>query len=189
MTILRKHVSRFSLLAVVSLLLVACGATQKASMDKTEPAKAMTAMEIYEVHHEGRIHVFYDRKLYQEFLDLGETPYRLTRIGAGPNGETIVFGLTKDDKKKPDTVEAIKLYDNKAKNPELLYAEMRRHGRVYIFDRFEDMQPVRQFGHPNFFYTEIGAGPSGETVVYVLNKGNKKSRPDALIARYKSFNS
>ena len=70
-------------------------------------------MEIYEVHHDGRLHVFYDRKLYKEFLELGETPFRLTRIGAGPKGQTIVFGLTKKDKKKPGSVDAIKIYDKK----------------------------------------------------------------------------
>ena len=52
----------------------------------------------------------------------------------------------------------------------------------------DDMKPVRQFGHPNFFYTEIGSGPKGETVVYVLNKKTKKKRPDALIAQFKSMN-
>ena len=151
-------------------------------------ADSSSKMEIYEVHHDGRMHVFYDRNLYENFLQLGETPFRLTRIGAGPNGETIVFGLTKKDKKIPGSVVAIKIYDNKVNAPNNIYAEMRLHGRIYVFSKFEDMKPVRQFGHPTFFYTEIGSGPKGETVVYVLNKANKKKRPDALIAKFKSVN-
>ena len=50
------------------------------------------------------------------------------------------------------------------------------------------MQPVRQFGHPNFFYMEVAAGPKGETVVYVLNKSNKKKKPVALIEAFKKHN-
>lgn len=168
------------------MLVFGCTSQNKSSM--AEPGKELAVSEIYEVHHEGRIHVFYDRKLYREFLSLGETPYRLTRIGAGPNGETLVFGLTKKDKKKPGSVDAIKIYDGKINAPKNIYAEMRRHGRIYVFDKFDDMNPVRQFGHPNYFYMEVGAGPESETVVFVLNKSNKKKRPENLIAKFNSMN-
>lgn len=182
-----------NLFLVVPLLLIsaACAVSNSnktASSDTSTAKDTSTVMEIYEVHHDGRIHVFYDRNLYKEFLSLGETPFRLTRIGAGPNGETIVFGLTRKDKKKPENVDVIKIYDNIIPAPEKIYAEMQRHGRIYVFNKFADMKPVREFGHPNFFYTEIGAGPGGETVVYVLNKKTKKKRPDALIAEFKSMN-
>jgi hypothetical protein len=149
---------------------------------------ATPTMEIYEVHHEGRIHIFYDKKLYKEFLSLGETPFRLTRIGAGPNGETLVFGLTKKDKKMKSSIPVIDLYDGKIKQ-DSVYAEMHKHERIYVFSSFKDMGTVRSFGHPNYMYTQIGAGPKGETVVFVLNKHNKKKRPDALIAEYKKHNS
>ena len=36
-----------------------------------------------------------------------------------------------------------------------------------------------------FRYTDIGAGAKGETLVYVLNKNNKKQKPDALMTEYK----
>jgi len=146
------------------------------------------AMAIYEVHHDGRIHIFYDKKLYKEFMSLGETPYRFTKIGAGPNGETLVFGLTKKDKKMKKSIPAIDLYDGKAK-PDAFYAEMYKHGRIYVFSNFKDMNPVRAFGHPNYMYSQIGAGPKGETIVFVLNKKTKKKRPDALIAEFKKHNS
>jgi hypothetical protein len=172
--------------------MTACSHTERKpspqNATKTDHATTMAAMEIYEVHHDGRINIFYDRKLYQEFLVLGETSFRLTHIGAGPKGETVVYGLTKQDKKKPDAVEALKVYEGKSPAPADFYAELRNHGRIYVFDNLEDMKPVRQFGHPNFFYTEIGAGPKGETVVFVLNKKTKKKRPDDLIALYKTMN-
>jgi len=156
---------------------------------KEETTIAETVSEIYEVHEEGRIYAFYDRALYKEFLSVGETAYRLTRIGTGPNGETMVFGLTKKDKKKGSNTPAVKLYENKVKTAENFYAETIRHGRIYVFDNFSDMKTVRQFGHPNFFYTEIGSGPKGETVVYVLNKKTKKKKPTSLIESFKKANS
>jgi hypothetical protein len=150
--------------------------------------KKDSAMEVYEVHHDGRINVFYDRDLYLDFVKMGETPYRLTRIGAGPNGETIVFGLTKQDKKMKSEIPVISLFDGKMKAPEDFYGEMRANDRIYVFSNWEDMGPVRQFGNPNYFYTQIGAGPNGETVVYVLNKHTKKHRPDALVEKFQSMN-
>ena len=171
-----------------SFVLLLAGYLSGCATDTSSSATSDSKMEIYEVHHDGRIHVFYDRKLYTEFLSLGETPYRLTRIGAGPNGETLVFGLTKKDKKMKSSVAAIDLYDGKIKQ-DAIYAEMRKHDRIYVFDSFKDMEPVRAFGHPNYMFTQIGAGPKGETVVFVLNKKNKKKRPNALIAEYQKHNS
>lgn len=156
---------------------------------KTETASTESVSEIYEVHEDGRIHVFYEKKLYHEFTQLGETAYRLTRIGTGPNGETMVFGLTKKDKKKGGNTPAVKLYENKTGIADNFYGETRRHERIYVFSTFSDMATVRQFGHPNFFYTEIGSGPKGETVVYVLNKSNKKNKPEALMQEFKKRNS
>lgn len=192
-----KHLHLMAALAIFTAL-SACSSTgdkhsnmeEKAVESKTAAAEATAPapLEIYEVHHDGRINVFYDRTLYMEFLDLGETSFRLTRIGEGPNGETVVYGLTKHDKKKPESVEALKVYQGSAPVPEKFYGELRNHGRIYVFDNMEDMKPVRQFGHPNFFYTEIASGPKGETVVYVLNKHTKKKRPDNLIAQFKKMN-
>ena len=170
-------------LPLTLLGLAACASTSS----EQHSAQRATSMEIYEVHHDGRIHVFYDRKLYKGFLKLGETPYRLTRIGAGPKGETLVFGLTKKDKKMKSSIPAIELYDGKIQASTIFYGEMVKHGRIYVFDSFKDMETVRAFGHPNYMYTQVGAGPNGETVVFVLNKSNKKKRPAALINKFNSM--
>ena len=164
------------------LILVACSTTQKQELTSKntvqEKAEQVVSgseeMEIYEVHHNGRIHVFYNRDLYKEFLQLGETSFRLTRIGAGPKGETMVFGLISEDKKKAHDSVGIKLYDKIMAPSDQFYGEMIKHGRIYVFTKFEDMKTVRDFGHPNFFYSEIGAGPKGETVIYVLNNKTKR---------------
>jgi len=175
----------YSLLLLSVVMLSACNPVK----DTANVAKQLeTVSEIYEVHDDGRIYVFYDKNTYKEFMQLGETSYRLTRIGTGPNGETMVFGLSKKDKKKGANTPAVKLYENKIKPAPGFYAETIRHGRIYVFSTFADMQTVRQFGHPNFFYTEIGSGPKGETVVYVLNKKTKKKKPTDLITEFKKRN-
>lgn len=170
----------YTLLAIM-LTLSACASTGSSS--------SADAMSIYEVHKKGRIHVFYDRKEFKSFKKVGETTFRLTRIGAGPKGETIEFGLTKKDKKKPGKVAAIKLYDGKIKAGDDFYAEMYKNGRIYVFNNFSDMKTVRDFGHPNYFYMSVGNGPKGETVVYVLNSKNKKKKPVSLISEFKARNS
>ncbi|MBN2648029.1 MAG: hypothetical protein JXR44_09615 [Thiotrichales bacterium] len=147
-----------------------------------------TVAQLFEVHQEGRIYSFYDFAEYQSFVQVGEVPFQLTRIGAGPKGETVVFGLTKADKKKGEATPAAQLWDGKAASAETFYAELRRHGRIYVFNSEADLVAVRTLGEPNFMFTEIGAGPKGETVVYVLNKSNSKQKPTALMDQFKALN-
>src|SRR6187549_3461945 len=52
---------------------------------------------------DGRIYVFYFMKSYAEWKQGGEMGKSITRVGAGPNGETLVF----------DSNEAINLYNYK----------------------------------------------------------------------------
>ncbi len=142
--------------------------------------------DYYQVYHEGRIYVFDDFKTYQDFLNLGETTFRLTRIGAGPNGETVVFGLRKKDKKMRSGIGSVDMFDGKAEGIEDgFYGEVVKDGRIYVFSTWQDLKDFLQVGEAPYRYTLIGEGPKGETVVFVLNKSNKKKRPDALIAEFK----
>ena len=56
-----------------------------------------------EVPKEGRIFVFNNMKVYNDWVQSGELGVSITRIGAGPNGETLVF----------DSEEAVHLYNFK----------------------------------------------------------------------------
>ena len=47
----------------------------------------------------GRIHAFGDTKNYFDFLAHGEVLLTRTRIGEGPGGRTLVYGITADDVK------------------------------------------------------------------------------------------
>lgn len=183
--------SLFTMAALTGAIALAGCNAQNVKAEGSAKAEAVAAeassTEIFEVHRDGRIHVFYDMATYRSFLNVGETAYRLTRIGGGPNGETLEFGLTKADKKKGVNTPAVELFDGKREVKGDFYGEMRRHGRIYVFDQKADMDAVRQIGDPSYMYTQIGAGPKGETVVYVLNKNNKKKQPVALMAKFKAM--
>jgi len=179
--------------AALSLTLAACSTPPSKQADVKTTSNPAVASKVaynvndyYQVYQDGRIYVFDDFKVYQEFLELGETTFRLTRIGAGPKGETVVFGLRKEDKKKPLLSGVVNMYDGKAEGIKAgFYAEVIHEGRIYIFSEWIDLQAFLSVGEATFRYTDIGAGAKGETLVYVLNKNNKKQKPDALMAEYK----
>ena len=156
----------------------------------TESKKEMTAQnndDYFEIAHEGRLYVFDDAKTYLSFLEVGETSYRKVRIGAGPNGETVVFGLTSKDKKKTSGIAGVDMYDGKLMGADKFYGEIMDEGRIYVFNDWQELQTYKQTGEAAYRYTDIGAGPNGETVVYVLTRKEKKRRPDTTIAQFKQL--
>ncbi len=62
---------------------------------------------------DGRIYVFNNMKIYRDWKESGEMGKSITRIGAGPNGETIVA----------DSIEALQLYYFKHNLPPEVVAE------------------------------------------------------------------
>ncbi|OPX56023.1 hypothetical protein SAMN02745127_00068 [Oceanospirillum multiglobuliferum] len=166
----------------------ACSSMQSAEKAPQSQEATQQLVSLYEVRHEdGRLYYFDDYSAYQHFLEHDETPYTYKRIAAGAKGETLVFGLTSKDKKKTSGIASVDMIDGKLV-PEMFYGELRHEGRIYVFNRIEDMNEVRATGEAALRFTDIGSGPKGETVVYVLNKHNKKKRPDALIAQFKGVN-
>lgn len=173
---------KLTLSLMAAALLAGC-----AGQEKKAEISSLNNDDLYEVHHDGRIYIFDDLAGYRDFLDTGEVAYRLTRIGAGPQGQTVVFGLSSEDKKKTSGIAGIDLFDKKLAAADSFYGEMQMEGRIYVFDSYELMDEVRQMnGHVAYRYTDIGAGPQGETVVYALTDAQKKSRPDQLIERFKA---
>ncbi len=141
--------------------------------------------DYYQVTKEGRIYIFDDYKTYASFNQVGETAYRLTRIGAGPKGETIVFGLRKQDKKMRSGLGSVALYEGTAEGiTDGFYGEVVDEGRIYVFSEWADLKSFLSVGEAPYRFTQIGSGPKGETVVYVLNKGNKKKQPTALMLAF-----
>ena len=183
-------------LSATTLLATALTGCQSMNSDiaakPSAPAKAITQVnndDLYEVAHEGRYYVFDDMAVYKDFIANGETPYRKVFIGEGPHNQTLVFGLTGKDKKKTSGIGSIDLFKGNQAPADSFYGEMRNEdGRIYVFSELKDMEAVRQTGEAAYRFTRIGAGPQGETVVFVLNKGNKKQKPIALMAEFAARN-
>ncbi|WP_028485193.1 hypothetical protein [Hydrogenovibrio halophilus] len=164
--------------------------TQTSAPAKTEQAQSVANNDdLYVAFHEGRMNVFYDAALYKEFIERGETAYRRTFIGAGPNGETVMYGLTGEDKKKTTPSIGEQMMSGDLKAAEDFYGEVYQdeENRIYVFSTWDDFKGYVDLGIDNLRYTDIGAGPNGETVVYVLNPANKKEKPVATIEKFKAF--
>ena len=161
---------------------------EKVAMAIPMEAVSLNNEDMFVVYHDGRMNVFYDAKLYKEFLQVGETAYRKTFIGAGPKGETIMYGLTKDDKKKLAGIPSIEMMEGRLDGASEFYGEIRDEGRINVFSDWALFKAYMTNGEVPYRLTDIGAGPKGETVVYALTKDTKKTRPEALIAQFKLFN-
>lgn len=156
---------------------------------KVEPkveTKVVPEQNLFLTFHEnGRLYVLGDAKLERIFRETGEVALARTRIGEGPDGRTLVFGMTKDDAKRGGPTDAEMLYDMKLVPAGSFYGEVARNGRLYVFTEWQDMAAYLRHGEVALTYTEVGAGPKGETVVYALNKETaKQGRPVAAIERF-----
>ncbi len=156
-------------------------------VEKTAVAPSLNNEDLFVVYEEGRMNIFYDADLYKDFLQLGETSFRKTFIGAGPKGETLMYGLTKADKKKLTGIPSIEMMEGRLAAADDFYGEILAEGRINVFDDWKLFQMFMAHGEVPFRLTDIGAGPKGETVVYALTKETKKKRPEALIAKFKAF--
>ncbi|WP_261841294.1 DUF637 domain-containing protein [Aliamphritea ceti] len=184
-----KKLATAMMVAGATLALTACQ-TQQDKPVAEAAVPQLNNQDLYEVAHEGRHYVFDDFATYQQFLTVGETSYRKVFIGGGPKGESLVFGLRGEDKKKLNGLAGVEMYKGAMPAAEDFYGEMRgEDGRLYVFNRLDDMEAVRQTGEAAYRLTQIGTGPQGQSVVFVLNKTNKKKYPEALVKRYKEMNS
>lgn len=191
-----------AMVAIAALTLVGCASQAPATAPKAAaaqiapasaakaaaPTAATTASEYYVVLPEdGRFYAFGDFKTYQQYLEHGEVALTRARIGAGPNGQTVVFGITNDDVKnnRPNPAELV--FDGKLTGADDFYGEVLKDGRYYVFGDLKDMKPFVAFGEVPYAYTDIAAGPKGETLVWVMNSASfKKGRPETRIARFKA---
>lgn len=176
-------------------ILSACSTAPEKQTSVAAVKEASTSMttsaandDLYVAFYEGRMNVFYDGGLYKKFLAHGETPYRRTFIGAGPNGETVVYGLTKADKNKT-TNPAEEMMSGKLAASKDFYGEVfeQEHNRFYVFTSWATFDEFVKLHVDNFRFSDIGGGPNGETVVYVLTKQTSKTKPVEAIAKFKAF--
>lgn len=153
------------------------------------PAAAPGTVELYAVlPPTGRVHAFGDLKNYADFLEHGEVALTRTGVGAGPGGKTIVYGITSDDVKNNQPSRAEQILAASAPEPTAFYGEVFRDGRFFLFGERKDMVDFMAFGEVPYSYTDVGAGPRGETIVYVMNKVSyAKGKPTQRADRFKAL--
>ena len=155
------------------------------------PMTATAPMQHYFLvfHENGRIYPIADVKNYLAFLDVDELIYTRTRVGAGPEGETLVFGIEKkeaDDLNKPAKAELF--YDGKMEVAGPFYGEVVKDGRFLVFGTWQDFKDYLVNKEITYTFTEVGSGPKGETVIYALNKTtSKEGRPVKLIEAFNAL--
>lgn len=156
-----------------------------------QPAAAPTQHYFLVFHENGRIYPIADAKNYLAFLDVNELIYTRTRVGEGPAGETLVFGIEKkeaDDLNKPAKAEL--LYDGKMDVSGPFYGEVVKDGRFHVFGTWQDFKDYLVNKEITYTFTEVGTGPKGETVIYAMNKKTSaEGRPVALIESFRKFHS
>ncbi|MDP1524683.1 MAG: hypothetical protein Q8M20_02625 [Rhodocyclaceae bacterium] len=165
-------------------------AAPKAEAPKVEAAKTATVDNYFLIYHEnGRIYPIADAKNYLEFLHTGELIFTRTRVGAGPDGATLVFGIEKNetsDLTKPAKAELF--FDGKYEPTGPFYGEIIRDGRFLVFGSWHDFKDYLKNKEITFTFTEVGTGPKGETVIYALNKNTvKEGRPVKLAEQFKNL--
>ena len=137
---------------------------------------------------DGRLYVFGDAKNYLMYRDHGEVALTRSRIGAGPDGQTVVFAITNDDVKanRPSMAELI--YDKKVPMKDPFYGEIVKDGRYLVFGSAKDFQDYLEHQEMTYTFATIGEGPKGASVIYALNKDTvKQGRPTALIDQFKAL--
>lgn len=173
-----------------------CATSQSESAAKAEakpvataPVTAPTQYYFLVFHENGRVYPIADVKNYLAFMEVDELIYTRTRVGAGPDGETIVFGIEKkeaDDLNKPAKAELF--YDGKMEVAGPFYGEVVKDGRFHVFGTWKDFKDYLTNKEITYTFTEVGSGPKGETVIYALNKDTSKDgRPVKLIEAFNAL--
>ncbi|MDP3168811.1 MAG: hypothetical protein Q8M91_00570 [Polaromonas sp.] len=183
---------RLSALAVFVALAAGCAtspAPAPASATAAAAPAAAGAVELFMVLPEsGRIHAFGDTKNYFDFKKHGENMLTRTKIGEGPGGKTLVFGITPDDVKTNMPSRGEQILAGAIPAGGAFYGEIMRDGRYFLFDSLKDMTDFAAFGEVPYSYTDIGAGPKGETIVMVMNKDSyPKGKPAPRLNRFKAI--
>lgn len=134
--------------------------------------------------HDERIYVTGKKSSSSAFKKHGHLPYTKTLLGAGPNGETLVFEV---DRKNPSYVED--LMDNYQdlsiplhSNDEDLFV-YKKGNRIYVVGSKKVNKSFKMHGHLPYTKTLIGEGQNGETLVFEVNKKDPEFVED-LMDRY-----
>ncbi|TSE35274.1 hypothetical protein [Tepidimonas charontis] len=195
---IRQPLIGIGLVAVVAL--AGCATQSQPAAKAAAPAAAapaaapapQAAAEVREFYvvlpEDGRYYAFGDFKVYQSYLTHGEVALTRTRIGAGPNGMTLVFGITNDDVKKESPSAGELAYDGKVPVAKDFYGEVFKDGRYYVFDDLAQLKDFASHGEVPYSFTDIGVGPNGASLVWVMNAQSvKEGKPQGRMQRFQAL--
>jgi hypothetical protein len=157
------------------------------------PAKAEQAVRtenLFVVYHEnGRLYAVASPKDYLSFLATDELSFSRTRIGAGASGETVVFGIDRNEANNLGApARSEQLYEGKQAVTGPFYGEVFRNGRYFVFNNWNAFRAFLATKELPFSFTEVGAGPKGATVVYVLDRESVKAgRPARMVEAFNAL--
>jgi hypothetical protein len=171
------------------------GATAEKEYDKELEAKRLAEEnnndDYFEIHKDRRIYVLSDAREYQGWLKTHEIPLVVTRIGAGPKGETVKLALIK---KEANAMEKIVGYKGGAQRmfegdlvglEKGFYGEIHRDGKIWVFENGKDLAEFKKSAEAPCGITQPGAGPEGRTVVFVQNcKAAAKGKPEGAMEKF-----
>ncbi|HKY93326.1 MAG TPA: hypothetical protein VJM11_19900 [Nevskiaceae bacterium] len=192
-------------LAVLGLALSGCatspadwqGADAEKTYDKMLEAKRVAELynndDYWQVEKEGRIYAFSEQKAYQSWLKTGEIPLLVTKIGGGPNGETLKLQLSKADAKAMESKVGYKgaaqrMFEGDLKGVDVgFYGEIVTETRMLVFSDWKDLDSYRKTKDAPCGVTNVGGGPEGRTVVFVQScKAAAAGKPDVAMTKFKS---
>ncbi len=183
-----------AMIAVVGLCLSACatpgrwmGADAEKSYDKDleirRLAEVLNNEDYFEFEKDGRIYVLSDAKDYNTYLKTDEIALTTKKIGGGPGGKTIVYGLTKNEakmmEKDPKTQGAAqRMYEGKLRGMDKdFFGVVLSSDTYYVFSSWKDIEAFKGTGNAAGFRDN---GPDGRGVVYV----GASTKPEWLATRF-----
>ncbi|MFT5780682.1 MAG: hypothetical protein ACI9EB_000035 [Pseudomonas sp.] len=173
-------------IALLAAAMAATSMTTLASADKAADA-AQNNQDWYQVWTADQAVIFDDHDVYMEYLKTGTAPVLKKLDSKDYAGRSVVLGLRADQASVDvNSLAAKRFLDINLPPASDFYGEVRQDNKIFVFRRYGDMIDTMKLGSPIFSYVELGAGPKGERVVFVLAK--EEGKPEALISKFHSLN-
>lgn len=134
--------------------------------------------------HLGRHYVIGSEESNAKFAKAPVMPYAKTVLGAGPDGQTVVYEI-----KKKDDAYTGRLIETYNHTPFLInsndkdYFVYKYNGRIYVIGETVTNQKFQATPHLPLTKTLLGAGPNGETVIFAFSKKNPEMT-DRLVKQF-----
>ncbi len=160
-----------SVLLLLALFVAGCAGAGKNST-AMGPEKIVSGEDGFTVWaYADRLYVTASDKMNAMFAAHHHLPYTKTILGAGPQGETVVFEVDKKDAAFADGL--IERYN---RIPFVVdaggdnYSVYKYNGRIYVIGNPETRDAFVKNHHLPYTKTLLGAGPGGETVIFEVDK-------------------